>query len=140
MTDAHIVGGGRSYSFIIGDIGSTIRTTSTSDNVFPAYFIRTTHLREIKLPNSVTTIEEYAFYGCTSLTSVEIPNSVTTIEKGAFKDCTLKEIHIKGSTPPTVDDDTFSTFAYTTLFVPAGSKDAYMEHRVWGKFSNTIEE
>ena len=186
LTDAHIVGGGRSYSFIIGDIGSTIRTTSTSDNVFPAYFIRNTNLREIKLPNSVTTIEEYAFYGCTSLTtieipnsvttidrwtfagctslttieipnsvttieeyafygctsltSVEIPNSVTTIEKGAFKDCTLKEIHIKGSTPPTVDDDTFSTFAYTTLFVPAGSKDAYMEHRVWGKFSNTIEE
>ena len=42
----------------------------------------------VTIPDSVTTIEEDAFYYCTSLTSVTIPDSVTTIEEGAFYYCT----------------------------------------------------
>ena len=40
------------------------------------------------IPNSVTEIGSYAFYGCTGLTSVTIPNSVTSIGYGAFEGCT----------------------------------------------------
>ena len=39
------------------------------------------------IPNSVTSIGEYAFYRCTTLTSVVIPNSVTSIESYAFSGC-----------------------------------------------------
>ena len=39
------------------------------------------------IPNSVTTIGEYAFASCTSLASVNIPNSVTTIGEYAFASC-----------------------------------------------------
>ena len=39
------------------------------------------------IPNSVTSIGGYAFYGCTGLTSVEIPNSVTSIGGWAFYGC-----------------------------------------------------
>jgi hypothetical protein len=39
------------------------------------------------IPNSITTIGEYAFYDCSSLTSVTIPNSVTTIGEHAFYNC-----------------------------------------------------
>ena len=39
------------------------------------------------IPNSVTSIGEWAFYGCSSLTSLTLPNSVTSIGSGAFYKC-----------------------------------------------------
>ena len=44
-------------------------------------------LESIIIPDSVTTIGDFAFYQCDSLTSVTIGDSVTTIEEGAFWDC-----------------------------------------------------
>ena len=40
------------------------------------------------IPNSVTSIGNYAFYGCSSITSITIPHSVTSIGKLAFFNCT----------------------------------------------------
>ncbi|MGN0454855.1 MAG: leucine-rich repeat protein [Ruminococcus sp.] len=40
------------------------------------------------IPDSVTSISDVAFSGCTSLTSVIIPDSVTSIGGSAFEDCT----------------------------------------------------
>ena len=39
------------------------------------------------IPNSVTSIGDGAFYGCSGLTSIFIPNSVTSIGIKAFRDC-----------------------------------------------------
>ena len=39
------------------------------------------------IPSSVTSIGNYAFYGCTNLTSITIPESVTKIDNGAFSGC-----------------------------------------------------
>lgn len=96
-------------------------------------------LASIEIPNSVTTLDG-TFSGCTSLASIEIPNSVTEIGSWTFADAGLKELHIKNSTPPNVAENAFSTYAYVTLYVPIGSKDAYMQHEIWGKFGNIVEE
>ena len=50
-------------------------------------FYRYQHLRTITLPDSVTSIGDYAFYGCSSLTSITIPNGVTSIGYRAFSGC-----------------------------------------------------
>ena len=46
-----------------------------------------TGLASVTIPNSVTSIGEYAFKGCRGLTSVTIPNSVTSIGESAFEGC-----------------------------------------------------
>ena len=46
-------------------------------------------LTSITIPNSVTSIGDEAFRGCSSLTSISIPNSVTSIEYEAFRDCSF---------------------------------------------------
>lgn len=49
-------------------------------------------------------------------------------------------MHVKNPTPPEIQNDTFSTYAYITLYVPAGSKEAYQNHSIWKKFGTIIEE
>ncbi len=44
-------------------------------------------LTSVTIPNSVTEIGNYAFYGCGDLTSVNIPNPVTEIGNYAFDGC-----------------------------------------------------
>jgi hypothetical protein len=41
----------------------------------------------LELPSSVTTIEAYAFAGCSGLMQLELPSSVRTIEAYAFAGC-----------------------------------------------------
>ena len=55
-------------------------------------------LTSVTIPNSVTSIGRYAFYYCTSLTSVTIPDSVTSIGGSAFYNCTsLTDVYYAGS-------------------------------------------
>ena len=39
------------------------------------------------IPNTVTSIGDYAFSGCSGLISIDIPNSVTTIGESSFANC-----------------------------------------------------
>ena len=58
-------------------------------------------LTNITIPSSVTSIGEFAFSGCSSLTSITIPDSVTSIGWGAFYDCSsLKTINCEAESQP----------------------------------------
>lgn len=45
-------------------------------------------ITSIDLPNSVTSIGEYAFLGCTGLTTIKLPDALAEISTGTFSLCT----------------------------------------------------
>ncbi|MDD6852665.1 MAG: leucine-rich repeat protein, partial [Bacteroidales bacterium] len=68
--------------------------TSIGDNAFNGC----SGLTSVTIPNSVTKIGSYAFYRCSDLTSVTIPNSVTSISDYAFFQCwNLRSLTIPNS-------------------------------------------
>ena len=73
----------------------------------------------ITIPDSVTSIEDYAFYGCTSLTSITIPNSVKTIGNDAFSHCTsLKSITIPDSVTSIEDYAFYNCASLKSITIP----------------------
>ena len=50
-------------------------------------FLNGQEIKDLVIPDSVTSISNYAFYGCTGLISITIPNSVTSIGNYAFAYC-----------------------------------------------------
>ena len=71
-------------------------------------FYGCTGLTSVEIPNSVTSIGDWAFGGCSGLTSVEIPNSVTNIGEAAFQRCSnLTSVTI----PNSVTSIGFSVFS-----------------------------
>ena len=62
---------------------------------------------DVVIPNSVTSIGEGAFYGCSGLTSVTIPNSVTSIGDAAFRGCI-------GLTKVTINSNTIASKTYSS--------------------------
>ena len=57
------------------------------ETISDSAFSGCSRLTSVVIGDSVTTIGDYAFYYCSSLTSVEIPDSVTSIGFYAFFDC-----------------------------------------------------
>ena len=83
-------------TLLIGCKNTVIPNSVTS--IEGGAFYGCTGLTSVEIPNSVTSIGSNAFYGCTGLTSITIPNSVTSIGWGAFSGCTgLASIEIPNS-------------------------------------------
>ena len=50
-------------------------------------YVNGTHITNLVIPNDVTSIGDYAFFGCAALTNAKISNSVTSIGDHAFFGC-----------------------------------------------------
>lgn len=85
-------------------------------------------LTSVTIPNSVTSIGGNAFYGCRGLTSTTIGNGVASIGGMAFAGCgELKSVVSEIENPFAFGASAFSEISSTcTLTVPYGTKDAYI--------------
>lgn len=122
------------------------------------------------VPSTVTRIADYAFFLCEELKTLTLPEGLVEIGTGAFHTTGLKsltlpsslkqvgwgiigsgmeELHCKSTTPPTVKAETGlgSTIFYhpdvannCTLYVPKGSKTAYIKATGWNLCKRIVEE
>ena len=74
--------------YLNGTLLTTVVIPDSVTSIGDYAFHRCSSLISITIPDSVTSIGSSAFYGCTSLTSVPIPDSVTSIASYAFYGCT----------------------------------------------------
>lgn len=117
---------------------ATVADNSMTDFDSPSVVIPATIDYE-NVTYTVTSIGSSAFEECSSLTSVTIPNSVTNIGSSAFSGCdNLTRVIVDIPTPIELQVNTFSNYG-ATLFVPKGSKEAYMQADEWMNFSRILE-
>ena len=83
-------------SVYITDLAKWCNILFSNVNSNPLYYAHNLYLNgdkitDLIIPDSVTSIGDYAFYGCSSFTSVIIPNSVSSIGQYAFDFCSSIE-------------------------------------------------
>ena len=105
--------------YLNGDLVKNLVIPDSVTSIRYSAFYSCTNLTSITIPDSVTSIGWYAFYGCTSLTSVTIPNSVTSIGDYTFCECTsLTSVNI----PNGVTSIRYSAFSgctsLTSVIIP----------------------
>ena len=76
----------------ISDIAAWCKISFGNMSSSPLYFahhlfMNNEEIKDLIIPNSVTSIGKWSFSGCSGLTTITIPNSVTSIGWGAFSDC-----------------------------------------------------
>ena len=100
-------------------------------------------LTSMRIPSSVTTISTSAFQGCSGLMSVTIPSSTTSIGKSSFEGCqNLVEVisNIKIPSSVSLGKKAFNGIASdAVLKVPLGSKDLYLAADGWNGFTSIVE-
>lgn len=76
-----------------------------SDNSMDNTFLRCINLRNVILPEGVSSIGRFTFNGCDDLGKLYIPESVTNIEKEAFQGNTVNVYGQEGSAAETIQDE-----------------------------------
>ena len=103
-------------------------------------FANCNRLKDIMLPPTVKRIGIYAFYWCCDLEVIRIPSSVEYIEDYAFWECNkLQSVYTYTVEPTSIQEETFSTFATATLYVPSFSFSNYYWDDGWKRFLNLAE-
>ena len=130
-----------SYAFEYCSNLTSITIPSSVTSIGSDVFSNCSSLTSITIPDSVTSIGNSAFRICSSLISITIGNGVTRIGNYVFYNCrNLTEMTILATTPPTLGGTNAISTATTTIYIPAGTLEAYQTATNWSSFASKFVE
>ncbi|MDY3847622.1 MAG: leucine-rich repeat domain-containing protein [Prevotella sp.] len=94
-----------------------------------------------QIPNSITSLGDDCFGGCSSLSSITIPNSVTSLGDCSFHSCwSLTSITMLPPTPPTVGNGAFEKSSLQTIYVVnEEAKALYQAEQPWNEYYIVVQ-
>ncbi len=127
-------------------------------------YLNSEEVKDLVIPNSLTSIGNYTFAGCSGLTSVTIPNSVTSIGESAFYGCSgltfiiignsvknigpsafasikeLTDVYCYANNIPKIESNSFqdSKIDFVVLHVPADKVAFYEKNSLWNQFVGIV--
>ena len=133
--DEYAFSGCSGLTSVIFNADSCTSAGSYSDRVFDGCI----NITNFTFGNNVRVIPPYLCWGLSSLTSVTIPNSVTSIGEYAFSGCSgLTEITSLATVAPTLGDNVFYNVSSSIpIYIPCGSTALYQSS--WSHFNNFVE-
>ena len=124
ISDSAFYGCSKLSAVYMTDIGAWCSIHFANFRSNPLYYAKNLYLNgelvsDMVIPDSVTSIGDYAFSHCFNLTSITISDSITSIGDYAFSDCSgLTSIVIPDSVT-TIGDSAFShCFNLTSIVIP----------------------
>ena len=113
-------------SVYITDIEAWCNISFNGSDSNPMYYVDNLYLNDklvtkLILPDTITSIKDYAFYGCSSLTSVVIPDSVKSIGNRAFIGCSSLTSVVIPDSVTSIGGYAFSDcYSLTSVVIPDG--------------------
>ena len=122
------------YQSFMGSSLTSVDIPNSVTNISSYSFYGCSNLKSINLPNSVVSIGSFSFEMCTGLTTVIIPDNVTTIGRYAFMYCTgLTSITI-GKSVSNIESQAFAFLTEKKL------KDVFCYAPIIKQYNNNIFE
>ncbi len=99
-------------------------------------YLDSTIVTNLTFDESIASISNYAFAGCSSIDTITFTSQIQTIGEGAFQNCNnLRTVYNTASIPININENTFSNSTYQgELLVPKESLSLYRSKAGWNKF------
>ena len=130
----------------IKDMEAWCKITFGESHSNPLYYAKHLYMngqeiKDLTIPDSIATINNYAFYNCSDLKTITLPGSITSIGHDAFSWCSsLTDVYCDANEVPEAVSSAFpyASLKSATLHVPAGSIDKYKAQSPWSNFGNIV--
>lgn len=106
------------HLFINGSEVKDLVIPNSITSIGPYTFNYCSGLSSISFPNTITSIENKAFYWCEGLRNIDIPSSVVSIGASAFQGCRYVKTLTLGSGISSIGDEAFNNcYSLTTVII-----------------------
>ena len=129
--------GGQMHLYLNGEEIKQLVVPNNVTTIGASTFKNCAGLTSVIIPDNVTIIYGSAFEGCTNLASVSIPEGISSIGAKAFAECpNLKDVFCRATNVPLTGGNAFqnANVASATLHVPDASTNSYHETAPWSEF------